>query len=86
MKVILGGIVQASTSVGNRTGNWRNFRPQYLQKACIGCKMCAIVCPEGCVYSIEEKKFTFDANYCKGCGMCAEECPVDDIEMIMEEK
>ncbi|HHT9120227.1 MAG TPA: 4Fe-4S dicluster-binding protein [Candidatus Hypogeohydataceae bacterium YC41] len=86
MKVILGGLAQPATSLANNTGTWRNFRPVYLQKACIDCKMCTIVCPEGCVYRVSEKKFTFNANYCKGCGMCAEECPVDDIEMIMEEK
>lgn len=86
MKVILGGIVQPATSLANNTGRWRNFRPVFLQKTCTGCTMCAIVCPEGCVYSVEKKKYTFDPDYCKGCGMCAEECPVDDIQMVMEEK
>jgi pyruvate ferredoxin oxidoreductase delta subunit len=86
MKVILSGIAQPATSLNNKTGSWRNFRPVFLQKTCIDCRMCATVCPEGCVYRIEKNKFTFDAAYCKGCGMCAEECPVDDIEMVMEEK
>ncbi len=86
MKVILGGIVQPSSSLANHTGKWRSYRPVYLQKACTGCMTCTIVCPEGCVYRVDKKKFTFDPNYCKGCGLCAEECPVDDIEMIMEEK
>lgn len=85
-KVIQGGIVQPSTSLSNHTGRWRNYRPVFSQKTCIDCKMCATVCPEGCVYREAEKKFNFDANYCKGCGLCAEECPVDDIEMLLEEK
>lgn len=86
MKIIMGGILQPGTSLENHTGTWRNYRPVYLHKTCIDCKMCATICPEGCVFRISEKNFNFDPNYCKGCGLCAEECPVDDIEMVIEEK
>lgn len=86
MKIVQGGILQPGTSIGNLTGRWRNYRPVFLQKTCIDCRMCVTVCPEGCVYREGEKKFSFDPNYCKGCGLCAEECPVDDIEMLLEEK
>lgn len=85
-KVVMGGIVLPGTSLANLTGSWRSYRPVFLQKACTGCAMCSTVCPEGCVFPVEEKRFNSDANYCKGCGICAEECPVNDIEMILEER
>jgi len=74
------------TSRKNKTGSWRTeTRPQFLQKNCIGCKMCILVCPEGCVTGNEKNTYACDYSYCKGCGFCAVICPKKDIVMIKEE-
>lgn len=74
------------TSKNNKTGSWRvSAKPKFLQKNCIGCRICAIVCPEGCV-SGDQKRYDVDLLYCKGCGNCALVCPKKDIQMIKEEQ
>jgi pyruvate ferredoxin oxidoreductase delta subunit len=74
------------TSKKNKTGSWRvAIRPKYLQKNCIGCKMCLLVCPEGCISGSEKNTFICDYSYCKGCGICAVICPKKDIAMVKEE-
>jgi pyruvate ferredoxin oxidoreductase delta subunit len=74
------------TSKNNKTGSWRiATRPKYLQKNCIGCKMCLLVCPEGCISGNEKNTFVCDYAYCKGCGICAMICPKKDIAMVKEE-
>jgi pyruvate ferredoxin oxidoreductase delta subunit len=74
------------TSKNNKTGSWRvETRPKYLQKNCIACKMCLLVCPEGCISGNEKNTFNCDYSYCKGCGICAMICPKKDIEMVKEE-
>lgn len=86
MRLRPGAIVGPHTSHKTLTGTWRTFMPIYHQKLCTGCTLCVINCPEGCVFKVDERKFTYNLKYCKGCGICAEECPVGDIEMIVEEK
>jgi pyruvate ferredoxin oxidoreductase delta subunit len=79
-------IVKAEKSKGSKTGAWRvQLRPEYLKKNCIACKMCAQVCPEGCITGKEKNTFACDYNYCKGCGLCAFVCPKQDILMVPEE-
>lgn len=79
-------IIKPSTSKGDKTGSWRvKSSPQFLRKNCIGCKMCMLVCPEGCIEGEEKNAYTCDYNYCKGCGLCAEICPKADIIMQEEE-
>jgi len=79
-------VVKPIKSKGDKTGCWRvQLRPKYLQKNCIACRMCVIVCPEGCIQGKEKNTFMPDYNYCKGCGLCAKICPKADIEMIEEE-
>lgn len=79
-------IVKPIKSKGDKTGAWRiKLRPKYLQKDCIGCKMCVVICPEACVKGKEKNSYTCDYNYCKGCGLCAVVCPKKDIIMIEEE-
>ena len=43
---------------------------------CIGCEMCAVVCPHG-VFAVENKKARIlDRDACMECGACALNCPV----------
>lgn len=72
-------------SKGDKTGAWRiRIRPKYLKKDCIACRMCVMICPEGCVSGKEKNTFNADFVYCKGCGLCADICPKKDIEMVEE--
>jgi pyruvate ferredoxin oxidoreductase delta subunit len=78
-------IVKPSKSKGDKTGAWRTkLRPRFLQKDCIACKMCLLICPEGCIQGKDKNTYTSDPNYCKGCGLCAQVCPKKDI--VMEEE
>ncbi|MFA4942660.1 MAG: 4Fe-4S dicluster domain-containing protein [Patescibacteria group bacterium] len=82
-------IAQPSTSLQNKTGSWRTFRPEINLDICIGCTTCTKVCPEGTVAMINLKgkpKAKINYDYCKGCGLCASECPVKAIIMKSEEK
>ncbi|MCM8797695.1 MAG: 4Fe-4S binding protein [Candidatus Omnitrophica bacterium] len=78
--------VKPIKSKGDKTGSWRvRLKPKYLHKNCIGCKMCILICPEGCIMGEEKNTLLPDYNYCKGCGLCAIICPKKDILMIDEE-
>jgi pyruvate ferredoxin oxidoreductase delta subunit len=78
-------IVKPGKSRGDNTGAWRiQSRPKFLQKNCIACNMCLLVCPEHCISGKEKNTYQSNYNYCKGCGLCANICPKADIEMIKE--
>jgi pyruvate ferredoxin oxidoreductase delta subunit len=79
-----GTITNAGSSLLNRTGSWRSFRPVKEDKKCIHCFMCYVHCPENAVKSKGEKITDFDLDFCKGCGICAKVCPVKCIEMRKE--
>lgn len=80
------GIAKPGSSKANKTGSWRvESRPEFLQKDCIACNMCLLICPEGCITGKEKNSYICDYAYCKGCGNCAVICPKNDIEMIKEE-
>jgi NAD-dependent dihydropyrimidine dehydrogenase PreA subunit len=43
--------------------------------ACVGCGMCALVCPHG-VFRLEDSKISIrDHDGCMECGACALNCP-----------
>jgi 2-oxoacid:acceptor oxidoreductase delta subunit (pyruvate/2-ketoisovalerate family) len=69
----------------NKTGAWRNIRPEIDLENCIQCGICWKFCPDVAIF-IEKEWPVVDYDYCKGCGICAEECPAKCIAMIAEEK
>ena len=79
-------IVKPGSSRKNKTGSWRTeTKPKFLQKNCIACRLCVLICPEGCIEGTQKNTFNCNYDYCKGCGNCARICPKQDIEMIPEE-
>jgi len=79
-------IIKSSKSKGDKTGSWRiGLRPKFLQKNCIGCRMCLLICPEGCIQGEEKNSYSTDYERCKGCSLCVKVCPKTDIVMIKEE-
>ena len=80
-------IVKPGESRKNKTGSWRvEVKPKFLKKNCAGCKLCVLICPEGCVEGSQKNNFVADLTYCKGCGCCAVICPKGDVVMIREEE
>ncbi len=85
MKLTVGAVARPGTSRANKTGGWRSDKqPRFLQAKCTACDLCALTCPEGCIFGEGKNTYWSDLDYCKGCGICANICPVDDIEMISE--
>lgn len=81
--------MKPNSSLENKTGSWRTFKPIIDWNKCIGCSTCTKVCPEGTINMIEvkgQKKAQVNYDYCKGCGLCAKECPVRAIIMEKEDK
>ncbi|MEW6008801.1 MAG: 4Fe-4S binding protein [Candidatus Omnitrophota bacterium] len=79
-------IVKAGSGIKHKTGSWRTVsKPKFLKKNCIACKMCVMICPEGCISGKEKNTFICDYNFCKGCGNCVAVCPKKDIIMISED-
>ncbi|MCM8781414.1 MAG: 4Fe-4S binding protein [Candidatus Omnitrophica bacterium] len=77
--------IKAGTSKNNKTGSWRvGSKPQFLQKNCIGCRLCVSVCPEACIEASQKDKYSCDYAFCKGCGLCVVACPKQDIQMVEE--
>ncbi len=80
-------VVNPGSSIKNKTGNWRTFRPVIDRQLCIGCNRCWLFCPDSCIGIRDgSKKASVNYNYCKGCGICAEVCPVKCIKMEREKK
>ncbi|MCC7569815.1 4Fe-4S binding protein [Candidatus Micrarchaeota archaeon] len=73
------------TASKNKTGSWRDKKPNIDKEKCIGCAQCAMHCPEGAI-DVKNGKAEIDYDYCKGCGICEKVCPVKAISMKKEEK
>jgi len=82
-------ILKPKSSLGNHTGSWRLFKPEVDWQKCIGCSLCAKICPDACI-TMENQggklKSKIDYDYCKGCGLCIKECPVQAISSKPEKK
>jgi pyruvate ferredoxin oxidoreductase delta subunit len=82
-------IVKPNSSLENKTGSWRSYRPEIDTDKCIACGLCEKICPDSAVKLAKTKngiKAKVDYDYCKGCGLCAKECPVKAISMKEEKK
>lgn len=83
-------IAKPNTTLTNRTGAWRTEKPVTDLATCVGCSLCAKICPEGCIEMGknaahgDKLKPETDYGYCKGCGLCAHECPVKAIKMVKD--
>jgi 2-oxoacid:acceptor oxidoreductase delta subunit (pyruvate/2-ketoisovalerate family) len=51
------------------------------ENLCIGCNICAVVCPFGAVRKNENEVAQVNGDLCKGCGICATRCPEQAITM-----
>ena len=85
-----GDTLEGGTATKFNTGGWRSDRPIFIDKNCIQCFICWVVCPDSSVI-IENGKVTgFDYDHCKGCGICDNECPTKPekraIKMEAEKK
>ncbi|MBU0929576.1 MAG: 4Fe-4S binding protein [Nanoarchaeota archaeon] len=77
-----GAVLEAGTSIENKTGGWKTFRPEVDFKKCIHCMRCVIYCPDSCIPVKDKKRLGTNLNYCKGCAICEEECPIKCIKMV----
>lgn len=54
---------------------------RFADAACIGCGMCAEVCPHG-VFAVSDRKARIlDRDACMECGACAMNCPTKAISV-----
>ena len=80
-----GASMKAGTSIGNKTGNWKTFKPVVDFDKCIQCMICVLDCPDICIPVKNEKRLETNFEMCKGCGICVQVCPVKCIKMVKDD-
>ena len=65
-------------------GNGREKEKGYrITDSCIGCDICASVCPQGCITPGDAgTPYHISPEHCLHCGNCSEHCPVSAIERV----
>ena len=58
---------------------------EFDAKACIGCKMCVVVCPFGNVHWDSVAKVIAKCDTCAGAPSCAAKCPNGALEFVDDE-
>ncbi len=56
-------------------------RAQIDQNSCIGCRLCADVCPTDAIIGARRHEHSVDLDLCTGCCLCQIACPMDCISM-----
>ena len=51
-------------------------------KLCIGCRICADICPVSAVTGMPKNLFAVIESSCTGCALCVPACPMDCIELF----
>jgi len=79
-----GTITSPCSSMLNKTGSWRSFKPKWNSEKCKHCMICVVYCPEKAIPTKDGKRLETNFDYCKGCGLCSKECVFKAIEMVEE--
>lgn len=81
-RIPIGGVITRSgSSMLNKTGSWKSFRPIWDSGKCTHCLICSVYCPDDAIPIRDGKRCETNLDFCKGCGICAKECPVKAITM-----
>ncbi|MFC1992388.1 4Fe-4S binding protein [Chloroflexota bacterium] len=62
-------------------GDWFKLKPVFNEK-CTYCLLCWLLCPDGAIIQLGDKKLGVDESLCKNCGICVQECPIKAVEMV----
>jgi len=57
--------------------NYVTTPPSVSKEKCIGCGICADLCPYHAIHINENKLALIDSDKCFGCGVCVSKCPKD---------